>query len=173
MEVLDHFSIPFMGLKVGLHQLKFEVDNAFFSQFENTMIQKGDLNVILDLDKRSDMSILDFKIEGTVLTDCDRCMEPIYLPVSGVYRLHAKYTEDTIEGDDEVVYIHPQTSKLNVAQYVYEYIHISLPMIKTYDCKSDPNANCNEIILDRFEEESDEDNSNPIWDKLNDLKLDQ
>jgi len=175
MEVLDHFSIPFIGLKVGLHQLKFEVDNAFFAEYENSLIKKGALTVTLDMDKRSHMTVLDFSLEGTVVTDCDRCMEDINLPIDGEYILHAKHSEVDMEDTDEVIYIHPKLPRLNVAQYIYEYIHLSIPMIKT--CESDPDANCNEEILSRFEEEADDDSgeekSNPMWDALNDLNLDQ
>ena len=60
MEVLDHFSIHFIGLKVGLHQLKFEVDNAFFTEYENSQVKKGKVAITLELDKRSHMAILDF-----------------------------------------------------------------------------------------------------------------
>ena len=81
MEVLDHFSIPFIGLKVGLHQLKFEVDDSFFAEYENSLVKQGELTVTLDLDKRSHMAGLDFSLEGTVITDCDRCMEDINLPI--------------------------------------------------------------------------------------------
>lgn len=175
MEVLDHFSIPFIGLKVGLHQLKFEVDNAFFTEYENSQVKKGKVAITLELDKRSHMAILDFILEGTVVTDCDRCMEDIILPIHGKHILHAKYSEEDMEPTDEIVYIHPRLDRLNVAQYIYEYIHLSIPMIKT--CESDPNANCNEEILSRFEKEADDDGgevkTNPIWDTLNDLNLDQ
>lgn len=175
MEVLDHFSIPFIGLKVGLHQLKFEVDNAFFAKFENSLIKKGDVTVTLDLDKRSHMAVLDFSLDGAVVTDCDRCMEAIRLPIEGEYVLHAKYSEQDMEGTDEIIYIHPKLDRLNVAQYIYEYIHLSIPMIKT--CESDPEANCNEEILSLFEEEAEdgvsEAKKNPMWDALNDLNLDQ
>ena len=174
MEVLDHFSIPFVGMKIGLHQLKFEVDNAFFGEYENSLIKEGNLTVVLDLDKRSHMTILDFALEGVVVTECDRCMEDINLPVAGEYRLHAKYSEESMDSTDEVIYIHPKLSRLNVAQYIYEYIHLSIPMIKT--CDLDPKASCNEEILSLFEQESDDDDevkSNPMWDALNDLNLDQ
>lgn len=173
MEVLDHFSIPFLGMKIGLHQLKFEVDNTFFAQYENTQVKQGKLTVVLNLDKRSHMTILDFALEGNVITDCDRCMEDINLPIKSEYILHAKYSEEELDGTDEVIYIHPKVSQLNVAQYIYEYIHLSIPMIKT--CELDPNSSCNEEILSRFEQESnvDEVKSNPMWDALNDLNLDQ
>ncbi len=173
MEVLDHFSIPFVGMKIGLHQLTFEVDNAFFAEYENSQIKQGEITVILNLDKRSHMTILDFGLEGSVLTDCDRCMEEINLPIQGEYILHAKYSEEAMESTDEVIYIHPKLSRLNVAQYIYEYIHLSIPMIKT--CDLDPKANCNEEILSLFDQESDTDEvkSNPMWDALNDLNLDQ
>lgn len=172
MEVLDHFSIPFMGLKIGLHQLKFEVDNLFFDQFENTIIKEGAIEVTLDLDKRENLSVLEFHLEGYVVTDCDRCMEKINLPINTEYILHVKYSEDEIESTDEVIFIAPKLPILNVAQYVYEYIHLSIPMVKAYDCESDPDANCNYEVLEKFEVEKDEDHQNPIWDALNDLNLD-
>ena len=175
MEVLDHFSIPFLGLKVGLHQLKFEVDNDFFAEFENSQVKEGVLTINLDLDKRSHMAVLDFSLDGSVVTECDRCMEEITLPVKGAYILHAKYSEQAMDPTDEIIYIHPRLDKLNVAQYIYEYIHLSIPMAKT--CESDPNASCNEDILNRFEEEVEDDGgevkTNPMWDTLNDLNLDQ
>lgn len=173
MEVLDHFSIPFIGMKIGLHQLKFEVDNAFFGAYQNSQVKQGKITVLLDLDKRSHMTILDFNLEGWVSTDCDRCMEAINLPIHGEYTLHAKYNEESLEGTDEVIYIHPKISRLNVAQFIYEYIHLSIPMIKT--CDLDPEASCNEEILSRFEQETDDDEvkPNPMWDALNDLNLDQ
>lgn len=175
MEVLDHFSIPFIGLKVGLHQLKFEVDNAFFAEYENSQIKEGKLTVTIDLDKRAHMAVLDFTLEGDVVTDCDRCMESINLPIEGKHILHAKYSEEEIESTDEIIYIHPRLDRLNVAQFVYEYIHLSVPMITT--CESDPNASCNEEILSLFEKEAEDDGgevkTNPMWDTLNDLNLDQ
>jgi len=175
MEVLDHFSIPFIGLKVGLHQLKFEVDNAFFAEYENSLVKKGSVTVNLDLDKRTHMTVLEFSLEGTVVTNCDRCLEDINLPIDGQYILHAKYSEHNMDDTDEIIFIHPELSRLNVAQYIYEYIHLSIPMVKT--CESDPEANCNEEILKLFDEETDDDDGeikkNPMWDALNDLNLDQ
>ena len=175
MEVLDHFSIPFIGLKVGLHQLKFEVDDSFFAEYENSLVKQGELTVTLDLDKRSHMAVLDLSLEGTVITDCDRCMEDINLPINGEYTLHAKYSEQDMEPTDEIIYIHPRLDRLNVAQFIYEYIHLSIPMMKT--CESDPNASCNEEVLSLFEKEAEDDggevDKNPMWDTLNDLNLDQ
>ena len=175
MEVLDHFSIPFLGLKVGLHQLKFEVDNSFFAEYQNSLVQKGEITIHLELDKRSHMAVLEFSLVGSVVTDCDRCTEDINLPIDGNYTLHAKYSEEDMEPTDEIIYIHPRLDKLNVAQFIYEYIHLSIPMIKT--CESDPNASCNEEILSLFvkeaEDDRDEAKANPMWDALNDLNLDQ
>ncbi len=175
MEVLDHFSIPFIGLNIGLHHLKFKIDNTFFTEFEDSIVKIGEVEVLLDFDKKSTLSTLDFHIEGTVMVDCDRCMEPIPLPIRGSHRLHAKYSDDKQESTDEVVYISSNQSVWNVAQYIYEYIHLSIPMIKTYDCESDPNANCNEKVLARLSDDTydDEDSTNPMWDTLNDLNLDQ
>lgn len=173
MGVKDHFTIPFIGLKKGLHHLKFEVNNQFFSLFENSIVSEGKFDILLTLDKGERMSEMDFDITGYIVTDCDRCMELIHLPITTRQRLLVKYSEESIEGNDEVIYIHPSTSQFNVAQHIYEYIHLAIPLIKTYDCESDPNANCNQEILEQFDVENDDDRPNTIWDTLKDLNLDQ
>lgn len=177
MNVLDHFSIPYKGLASGIHNLHFQVDTDFFRAFDNALITNGSFKVDLLLDKRSDHSIMSFHIAGDTETTCDRCLEDMQLPVEGEYTLHLKFSELESE-DDEVVFLHPETSIVNVARYIYDIIGLSMPISKTCDMQLKDNAGCNELMLQKMtgdqveEKESEQSEQSSPWDGLKGLKFD-
>lgn len=174
MNGLVEYTIPVKGLGNGMHQFSFQIDSSFFQHFEKAPIQDGKIDLSVIFDKRSDMYILQFEFQGTVKTECDRCLEQIDLPVSGNQRLLVKFSEEPEKEEAEVIYISPETQQLNVAHYAYEYICLSLPLIKTYDCEKDKNRVCNEEMLGYLEQEEDiidNTESNPIWDELKKLDI--
>ena len=71
MKSLNQFSIPIEGLKEGVHHFNFEIDEAFFKNFENSPIQESNFEVKLSLDKRADMIIFDIDSAGSFRTACD------------------------------------------------------------------------------------------------------
>lgn len=171
MKALIPFSIPVSGLRDGQHRFDFEIDSSFFAAFDESPIEQGQLKVHLDFDKRPGMFVLEFTIEGTVETPCDRCLEKIQLPVTGEHRLLVKFSNEERPDEAEVIYVSPELEKLNVARYVYEFIVLSMPMIKVYDCENDENAVCNEEMLSYLDEEAASGSetiaeANPIWDEL-------
>lgn len=171
MKSLIPFSIPVSGLRDGTHGFNFEVDAAFFAAFSESPVQQGALQVHLDFDKRPGMFVLEFDISGRVVTPCDRCLETIQLPIEGRHRLLVKFSDEERPDEADVVYVSPELEKLNVAQYVYEFIILSLPMVKVYDCENDEDAVCNEDMLSYLEEDADSgsetiEEANPIWDEL-------
>ena len=91
MDPLVTFTLPIKGLSHGVHSLTFDVSEDFFGQFEGSPIENGKFEVLLELDKRIDMLILDFNIRGKAFTQCDRCLADIKLPLSGENRLLVKF----------------------------------------------------------------------------------
>ncbi len=170
MKALIPFSIPVSGLRDGLHQYDFTVDKAFLAAFPDTPVEEGDLRVHLDFHKRPAMFVLEFTVEGTVRAACDRCLENINLPVSGEHRIVVKFSEEERADEAEVVYVAPTLEELDVSPYVYEFVVLSLPLVKVYECEDDENAPCNEEMLSYLEKSEDtdpgEETPNPIWDEL-------
>ena len=180
MDPLITYSIPVKGLHNGIHQFEFQIDRFFFRNFENSPIAESDIQLKLELDKSSDMYVLQFDLEGTVRTQCDRCAADIDLPVSDSQRLLVKFSLEEQPEEAEVVYINPETPQLNVAKYIYEYICLAIPLFKVYDCENDNPRPCNEEAL-RFlnngghteeEAEQEKEEPNPIWDELKKLSND-
>ena len=175
MDALKEFSIPIKGLKNGVREFEFKIGSDFFKHFEGSPITEGTFDVRLTFDKRDSFIELIFDFDGTMRTDCDRCTASIDLPFGDSHFLTVKYSIEDQEEDAEIVYISPEDSHLNVAQYVYEFVSISVPFHKTYDCENDNPRPCDVDILKRFdpsvselpkEVKETEDKKNPF----NDLK---
>jgi uncharacterized protein len=168
MKGLIQFSIPVQGLRDGTHQFDFQLDRSFFAHFEDSPVADGSIRLQLIFDNRPDMKVLLFDFEGTVRSNCDRCLAPIDLPVEGKAQLILKMKQ---EGEDElddpdVVYISADDQKIDIAPHVYEFVCLALPMIKVYDCEEDDPVPCDEQMLDYLEQSEETEQSNPIWEDL-------
>lgn len=171
MQALRQFSIPFRGLNEGSHKFEFDLDKRFFDEFADSPLQAAKVKVLLDLEKKSDHLILDFDSRGTLGTECDRCTAEIQLPFSFIGNFIVKYDEDERE-EDEVIYIHPESHHLRVAELIHEQLILAIPMIHTYACDEEEPKPCNEKVLDiLYSEEEVEESNNPLEDALKNLKI--
>ncbi|MEM6378694.1 MAG: DUF177 domain-containing protein [Bacteroidota bacterium] len=172
MNPLVEYTIPIKGLSNGIYQFEYQIDRNFLTHFEQSPVSQANIQMQVDLEKKPGLFVLQFNFSGTIETDCDRCLAAINLPVSGENRLLVKYSEEAESDDPEVVYIHPEATKLELADFIYEFLILSIPMIKVYDCEAVEEANipCDYDMLDRLSEPSDDadetENTNPAWEEL-------
>lgn len=172
MDAFVAYTLPIQGLKFGVHHFKFEVDSAFFAQFEDSPVQEGKVLFELELDKRSDMMLLEFILKGFIKAECDRCTAMIELSIEDERQLIVKFGEDNVELGDEVVFLQRDTPLFNVAKYLYEFVVLALPITNIYDCENDPTPPCNFEVLKHLKSDTDGSDTNSIWDSLRDLNSD-
>ena len=176
MDTLVEYLIPIIGLKVGSHSFDFQVDNAFFAHFPDSLIKEGSFKVQLEIDKRFDLYEMNFSFEGTTKADCNRCLATVDFPIKGTSRMIVKFAEEFTE-DVDVIYIPIKTETLNVAKYVYEYLCLAVPYVKIFDCEVEKNRPCDLEMLTLLNQEDEEagkestKNSNPVWDQLKNIKF--
>ena len=147
MDVLKKYSIAFKGLGEGTHRFDMKVDDRFFEAFEGSEIRRGNADVRLTLDKRGNGMALDFDIRGEVAVECDRCLEEFMMPVRYEGTLHVRYSDCERESDGEVMWISPSETELNVAQYIYESICLSLPYQRVHPDDSEGRSTCDPDML--------------------------
>ncbi|MFN0014325.1 MAG: YceD family protein [Saprospiraceae bacterium] len=165
------YSIPVQGLKLGIHRYEYTLDSGFFSHFENSPIEEGEVKVVVELDKRPSMLLLDFVFDGYSHAECDRCTASIRLPIRDERPLVIKYGEAEGEDDaDEVVFISREASALQIAPYLYEFSILALPITNTYNCQDDQNPPCNFDVLKLLEKNTETSKPDPVWDALDGLK---
>lgn len=174
---LNTYSIHFKGLGVGKHSFNFEVDKRFFDEFQEGDIRQGKLLVDVNLTKQSQLLDLNISIKGYAEVVCDRCLEPFDLPISYKGVLFVKFGGEKVEDNDEIIVLTNDDNEINLAQYIYESISLSLP-IQRYHGMNGLKEKCNKEMIDKLkshlsnklkkEETTDVD---PRWNKLKDIKL--
>ena len=158
------YDIEFKGLREGLHEFEFKIKDEFFTHFEQGLVSAGDVKVMVQLEKRSSFLKLFFKLNGWVELTCDRCLESYHQKVKYKNELFVKFGEDDFE-DDEIIWILPEEHKINLAQLIYEYIILSIPLKHVH-----PENKCNKEMLDKLEKyvkkEEDKTETDPRWAAL-------
>lgn len=126
------YDIDIFKIAEGEHQYEMEINDAFFALFDYGLVDKGLGSARIDLHKSSSMITLDVAVDAKVELICDRSLEPFEYPVDLNERLLVKYGEEEEELDDDLLVITQNTQKINLAQFIYEIIGISLPMKKIH-----------------------------------------
>nr|WP_225986594.1 DUF177 domain-containing protein [Rufibacter sp. LB8] len=119
-----------MGNKA--HDYEFELDNRFFEMFDQDLVLGGHLKADVTLLKSELLLQFDFHIKGTVTLTCDRSLEEFEHPLEVKQTLLARYGPEDLELDVNVLQIVPETQYINVAQHLYDYIGLALPMKKLH-----------------------------------------
>ena len=174
------FEIAFVGLKPGIHEYQYSISDKFFEEFQQQDFRNCKANVKLALDKKSGFMQLRFEIGGTLEVTCDRCNSNLPLDLWDEFNLTVKMAEDPEqmneeEDDPDMYYIAQSDSHIDVANWIYEFINLSIPMQKVCDFEKMDGPHCNPTVRDMLkklepEEKEDKTIENPIWKGLEKFK---
>lgn len=176
MKASKEYIIEFAGLSAGEHLYELSVDDKFFANLDYSEIKQGEILVKVNLLKQSAMLVLHFDISGTVKVICDRCADNFDMPLHGNNKLIVKVGGDFEQSeDDDITCVADNEHKIDLTQYIYEYIILSIPIKRVHPEK----AACNEAALGKLSgfavEEDDKNNeepkNDPRWDNLKNIKL--
>jgi uncharacterized metal-binding protein YceD (DUF177 family) len=174
------FEIPFVGLKPGIHEYNYEITDRFFEAFQQQDFHHCKANVKLSLDKKTGFMLLKFEIGGSLEVICDRCNNKLPLELWDEFNITVKMVEEPElmndqEDDPDVYYISRGESHVDVANWIYEFINLSIPMQKVCSYEKMDGPHCNATALDVLkkmepEDEKKETEGNPIWKGLEKFK---
>ena len=175
MKDLKQFNIPFVGLKEGSHLFEYEIDNTFFEAFGFNDFNSSLLSVHLTFVKKSSLFELNFIAKGTINVDCDISLEPYDQKIEGNFPLIVKFGPEYNDDNDEILILPHEDYEINVSQFIYELIILSVPSKKIHPKVIDGTIN-SEAIKKLKELQIGEENStekeetvDPRWHKLKDL----
>lgn len=177
MKALKQFSIPFTGLKLGIHQFDYEIDKSFFDAFEYSLVKNGALKIKVELDKQETMLLLNFHIFGTIQLNCDKCLTEFAQPIEIKERQIIKFAEDDLESDDlEIIVLNKRESEIDVSELIYEYINVAVPYINNCE-QAGQGQSCDPEMIATLEKlasgnaaTKDKESEDPRWDALKKLK---
>lgn len=157
--------IQFSGLKEGIHEFTFELDESFLETMGAEEIGRCKFRHQVVLEKRTNMLVVEIESQGTLQTDCDRCAEEVEIPVEGSDRFFVKFGMDPSD-DDQIEVLEEGAHTLDLQNRIYQLELLSIPLKKAH-----PEGECDPAVLAYLqEEESDEDQEiDPRWNALKDL----
>ena len=164
------YNIDIFKLSNRSHQYDFGFDDGFFDMFEDSLVTKGNGNVNLNLLKSDSFMELKFEITGKIELVCDRSLEPFWFDIDLKNKLLLKFGDDWEEISDEILMMPRNEQRLNVAQYIYEFIGVSIPMKKLHPKFNDEDEIDDFVYSSEDSEEEDTGSTDPRWKKLKDLK---
>ncbi|MGZ5287175.1 MAG: YceD family protein [Flavisolibacter sp.] len=171
------FEIAFVGLKPGHHEFSYKVDDRFFEEYNEQDFRNPDAQVKLRLEKNNSFMILRFEIGGIAEVTCDRCNSSLPLQLFDEFTVTVKMTEEPEvmneqEEDPDVYYISRGESHIDVKDWIYEFVNLSIPMQKTCEFENMDGPFCNPAAREVLKKLGTDDieGSNPIWKGLEKFK---
>ena len=78
---MKNIIIPLGGWAAGERSFRFHADTEFFQEFDNTEILNADVDVEVRVVKSGTKAEAELHLTGFVTVPCDRCLEPLQVPV--------------------------------------------------------------------------------------------
>jgi uncharacterized metal-binding protein YceD (DUF177 family) len=180
MKPLKDYTIPYVGLKIGKHHFDYQIDKKFFEHFEYDDFNDVDVKTELVFEKKSTLLELHFQISGIVNVHCDLTNEPYNQVVNGAFNLVVKFGDEYNDDFEDIVILPHGEYEINVAQYIYELIILSMPAKRIHPGVEDGTLDSD--ILKKLEElspkgleekEETSEDIDPRWNTLKKLLTDK
>jgi len=172
------FEIAFVGLKTGIHQFSYDLDDKFFKEKGAEDFDNAVANVKLSLEKSTGFMLLRFEVGGKADVTCDRCGNPLQIDLWDEFNMLVKLVDNPgemneLEEDPDVYYISRTESHLDVSTWIYEFVMLSVPMQRM--CGNDVmgDSQCNKEVLEKLknmEASNNAQNANTLWKGLDKFK---
>lgn len=143
---LDSYNIQLKAMEVGKSIFEYHLDSEFFAMIGEE-IQKGDINCKVTVTKSAKQSELKFELEGTVVVDCDRCLDEMNQPIKTDGRLVVRLGKEFKDDGDEVVIIPEEQGFINISWFLYEFVELAIPIKHVH-----PFGQCNKGMAKKLSE---------------------
>ena len=152
-----NYSIDYKGLAVGCHEFNFVVSGSFFTDKNADRIVDAQIDVKVTMEKSSRQMELLLSINGTLKVECDRCLDVFEMPLQVECPLVVKSSGEGDEQDDvDVLWITPEDDSIDLADYIYDTVCLSLPFQVVHpnveDCNQDMIARFKSVTVEEFDE---------------------
>ncbi|MCX6224992.1 MAG: DUF177 domain-containing protein, partial [Bacteroidia bacterium] len=116
--------------------------------FPESEIQKAEVLVKVEMIKQERQLEFIFTLDGWVMLPCDRCLEEYEQPLTGEFHLYGKFGHGNNEDEFDVVWLSNEAYQIDLSQYLYEYVILSLPLRKVHPDNARNNPGCDPGMLD-------------------------
>jgi uncharacterized metal-binding protein YceD (DUF177 family) len=151
------FDIAFVGLKPGIHTFEYNINDKFFEPYSEQDFSNCEAKITLTLEKNNSFMLLNFDIDGKIDSFCDRCGNPLSVQLWDEFNIVVKMIDNPEamneqEDDPDVYYISHTESHLHIADWIYEFVNLSIPLQKQCGENEEGSSLCNQEVLDKLQQ---------------------
>jgi len=177
------YNIVLKDLSSSASVIEYKLDNNFFEKIDDPDIRRGKVNAIVNIKKTGSAFELDFELEGNVQIACNRCLDDMEQAVWHKSKLTVKFGKGFSEEKNNVVIVPEAEGEINIAWFLFEFIALSIPIKHVH-----APGKCNKTMMSKLskhsvkneeneseyeaEENNSDENTDPRWDALRDIKID-
>ena len=123
------YEIDLASLKEGKeYDYDFHIGGDFFESRENSQITGADVDVHLNIEKRHDAYMLEFDFAGDLEAPCDRCLDPVTVPIDTTYDILVRHGEEFDDSRDDLLIIPDNRNELDVSGIIYDTLLLEIPI---------------------------------------------
>ncbi len=172
MKRSDKHILKFSGLKDGLHEFSYSLNEEFFKNFNYSEFNSGKFNISVKLSKKPTILELNFTSKGLINVNCSISNESFNHDLLSKLDLVVNFGEDYDDTNDELLILPFGSHSIDLDQYFYEMIVLSVPLKLVHPGVKDGSLD-SEIVnrLKEFDINQEKSiNFDPRWNKLKELK---
>ncbi len=124
--MMDTYKIDLLSSGLGGKTFEYDLSDDFFAEMEG-LVQRGSIHTTVAC--LSAGSVYKFQIHsvGTIIVPCDRCLSDLELRIETTDDLNVKLGDEYADEGDCVV-VPEAEGYLDLAQFIYEFIALSMPL---------------------------------------------
>ena len=150
MSILSKYKIPLKGLKDGVHEFEFTINEEFFKHIEGAEEYKGEFEIKISFEKKTLVMPLKLTLQGYLNVACDRCLDNFDLSVKGENIIYVKFGEQE-EADENIMIVPWEKNEIELTKHIYELFVLSLPLKIVHPDNEDGNSTCNKEMIQKIE----------------------
>lgn len=139
----SRYTIDYQGFKAGHHHFTMPFGDDLFDIDADGEIISGSGAVEIDMERGERLMELNISIKGQICLQCDRCADEYMQDVDYSEELIVKISELSDEFNEEqhgdVIWLSPRQTVLDLKQWIYESVVLSLPIMRIHQNANDCN----------------------------------
>lgn len=170
MEKMDTYKVDLLSSAFKDGQLQYDINDDFFGAIDG-LVNRGNIKTTVDCKCTGSMYKFMIHSVGSVIVPCDRCLADLELRIDTADELVAKLGEEYSDEGDCVI-VPESEGVLDLAQYIYEFIVLSMPIVCTHEPGKCDDAMMQELSRHQAARSGQEDDENGEFNEDADTDVD-
>ncbi len=142
----NKYVIDYKSLALGDNYIEIPIEDSLFSIWEESEIKSGQGLAKIHIVKHGNVAELKAELSGEVKVECDRCLEEFMMPFHYEDKCNIHLVDEMPEDETDDLYIYLEEQQLDLAQWLYESVVLSLP----YQWVHPDIKDCNQDMISRI-----------------------